>query len=243
MDFKSYIDYLGRLKNTKFQDIGNLFPILQPYVNAYVKVQALLLANKIGMIIPKNVNINQYYMNNLIMYGSVLNRNVNVLNKITNLNILKQYGKTVKLKILMNFTDKELFELFELDVAYLSRLDLVIFLYKITESPEIVFPFIPRINRKRNQLKGSNEVILAIGTITPADNVQYSLSMWDTHFARIIQMVQFNRLIQIVKDSNYSHKFLYQLFTLLSYYPNTKNLMVKFNSYLTEKSLFQKSNK
>ncbi len=86
---------------------------LEDYVFVYGIVPTLALAQKIGMIIPPYFNKDEYFVNNLYDYNTVITRNPTKINIKSNRN-------------LRSFTDLELLTYFKIYFGYFSRRDLVL---------------------------------------------------------------------------------------------------------------------
>ena len=110
------------------------------------------LANKIGMIIPPNINAKQYYIDNVLFYNKVLTRNPSLKFPLP---------VSAKIEQLNSFTDKELFDTYKIYVSYFSRTNLISILVW-SSNPEYIQEdfFIPLSNQCGKQ---SNKLLIAYG--------------------------------------------------------------------------------
>jgi hypothetical protein len=107
---------------------------LEEFIVNFSRIPVLDLAHNLGMIIPPNVNVNTYFLENVLSYRHVASRkegleppNIQAILKLLALNQGRQFNfhDNRGIESLQSYTDLELFATFGLYINYSSREDLI----------------------------------------------------------------------------------------------------------------------
>ena len=234
-DDPNYLHVLSRVPlRIPFNEQGDIFPALIPYINAFNKgVNPAVLAKKIGMNFPKLIGkkkfeekIKDYFKENLVMYNWVITRNPNLIPPIIDENTTE--GE------LMYCTDSELFNLYQVFIYYKNRLWLLSSLTSLFRR-YMTSAFIPIGNRIKIQ---TNEPVIAIGSLYY--NIQYTLKYFNDNFNQIIKNKTFQELISLIEPDE-SQTFRDQIRTVLVIhafkFSKFIELYAKINRYLNSRDL------